>query len=111
MMLLLQKIAIKDLITPAVNYISESAILNSSKPIKFSHLQKLPNQSKLKGAHVVEIKSRSSMVVPCRETWQFGKKSNMVKKYLKALALCVRVCMYVCMCVCVLTFFHRKGFS
>ena len=101
MMLLLQKIAIKDLITPAVNYISESAILNSSKPIKFSHLQKLPNQSKLKGAHVVEIKS----------TWQFGKKSNMVKKYLKALALCVRVCMYVCMCVCVLTFFHRKGFS
>ena len=31
-------------LTKAVNDISESAMLNSSKPIKFAHLQKLVNQ-------------------------------------------------------------------
>ena len=32
----------------AVNNISERAMSNSSKPVKFSHLQKLANQSTLK---------------------------------------------------------------
>lgn len=39
----------------AVNVISESAMLNSNKPIKFSHLQKLANQIILHGPHVVEM--------------------------------------------------------
>lgn len=39
----------------AVNIISESAMLNSNKPIKFSHLQKLANQIILHGPHVVEM--------------------------------------------------------
>ena len=35
----------------ALKNISENAISNSNKPIKFSHLQKLANQSMLHGAH------------------------------------------------------------
>ena len=34
---------------------SKSAVLNSSKQTKFSHLQKLANQSTLNGTHVIEI--------------------------------------------------------
>ena len=39
-------------LTKAVNNISESAMLNSSKPIKFAHLQNLVNELIL---HVIEM--------------------------------------------------------
>ena len=39
----------------ATNSISESAMSNSSKQTKFSHLQKLANQSTLNDTHVIEI--------------------------------------------------------
>ena len=39
----------------AVNSISEDAIRNSSKPIKFPHLWKLVNQSTLNKANMIEI--------------------------------------------------------
>ena len=39
----------------ATNNTSKSAVLNSSKQTKFSHLQKLANQSMLNGTHVIEI--------------------------------------------------------
>ena len=60
----------------AVNSISESAMWNSSKAIKFPHLWKLADQSTLNKAHVVEItkackvtfmKVRDSFVVRYRE--------------------------------------------
>ena len=53
------------------NNISESAMSNSKKPIKFTHLSKLANQSTLNVAHVIEItktctvafiKARNSLV-------------------------------------------------
>ena len=57
----------------AVNIISESAMLNSNKPIKFSHLQKLANQIILHGPRVVEMgntftfvfmKAKTSLTLP-----------------------------------------------
>ena len=42
-------------LTKAVNNISESAMLNSSKTIKFAHLQKLVNQLILHGLRVIEM--------------------------------------------------------
>ena len=39
-------------IKKAVNCISESAMSNSNKPIKFTHFQKIENQSMLHGANV-----------------------------------------------------------
>ena len=66
----------------AFNNISESAVWNSSKPIKFPHLWKLANQSTLNKAHVIEItkackvafmKARDSFVVRYRVS--IGKKT------------------------------------
>ena len=60
----------------AVNNISECAMWNSKKAIKFSHLWKLVNQSTLNQAHVTEItkgctvgfmKARNCLVVWWRE--------------------------------------------
>ena len=61
----------------AVNSILESAMWNSSKPVKFAHLWKLANQSTLNKAHVIKItkssctvtfrKARNSLVIRCRE--------------------------------------------
>ena len=66
-----------------VNSISESAIPNSSKPIKFAHLQKLANQPTLNDAHVVEMEVSHSMVARCREKRANWKKNQkMVKKYI-----------------------------
>ena len=42
-------------LTKAVNNISESAMLNWKKPVKFHHLQKLVNQLILHGPKVVEM--------------------------------------------------------
>ena len=68
----------------AVNNISESAMWNWSKPIKFLHLWKLANQSMLNKAHVIEItkvrkiafmKARDSLVVRYSEervNWRGG---------------------------------------
>ena len=64
----------------AVNSISECAMWNSKKPIKFAHLSKLANQSTRNKAHVIEItnacivafmKARSSLVV-----WWIKKKKK-----------------------------------
>ena len=56
----------------AVNIISESAMLNSNKPIKFSHLQKLANQIILHGPHVVEMGNTFSKKHP----WHFHENWN-----------------------------------
>ena len=60
-------------------------MLNSSKPIKFAHLQKLANQSSLNDAHVLEItktcivalvKARNPLIFCCREkleNWKITK--------------------------------------
>ena len=44
------------MISATVSSILESAISNSSKRIKFAHLQKLANQLTLNGGHVIEIR-------------------------------------------------------
>ena len=80
----------------AVNSILESAMWNSSKPVKFAHLWKLTNQSTLNKAHVIKItkssctvtfrKARNSLVIRCREervSWR--KKQKMVKIYFNLL--------------------------
>ena len=46
----------------AVKNISENAMSNSNKPIKFAHLQKLANQSMLRGTQVKEITKTSAIV-------------------------------------------------
>ena len=70
---------------------------NSSKPVKFSHLKKLANQSTLNEAHVIEItkactvvfmKSRNSLVVRFREKCDNWKKQKMLKNmFLKLLLI------------------------
>ena len=64
------------MISVTANSILESAISNSSKPIKFAHLQQLANQLTLNGGHVIEItkactvtfmKARNCLVFRCRE--------------------------------------------
>ena len=69
-----------------VNNISDSAMSNSSKPIKLPHFQKLANQAMLHDAHVKEIvktsrvalmKTRSSFIVLCiekRVNWKSNKR-------------------------------------
>ena len=73
----------------AVNNILESTMSNLSKPIKFTHLWKLANQSTLKGARATEItkactfafmKARNSLVVQFRKIGK-KKKQKMVKIY------------------------------
>ena len=72
----------------AFNNISECAVWNSSKPIKFPHLWKLANQSTLNKAHVIEItkackvafmKARDSFVVRHRKERVDWKKNRMMK--------------------------------
>ena len=74
-----------------VNNISESAMWNSSKPIKFPHLWKLANQSTLNKAHVIEItkackvafmKARDSFVIRYREEHEKLNKINTKVKIL-----------------------------
>ena len=76
----------------AFNNILESAMWNSSKPIKFTHLWKLANQSTLNKVHKIEIAkactiafmtTRNSLVI--RGTCQFEK--NMMKIYFLKLLL------------------------
>ena len=64
-------------LTKAVNNISESDMLNSSKPIKFAYLQKLVNELIL---HVIEmgqtfLKAKISLAV-----WWKLKRVNLKKK-------------------------------
>ena len=70
----------------AVYSISECAMWNSIKPIKFAHLWKLASQSKLNKDYVIQItkacmfafmKARNTLVVWCREK----KKNKVVKMY------------------------------
>ena len=70
----------------AVYSISECAMWNSIKPIKFAHLWKLASQSKLNKDYVIQItkacmfafmKARKTLVVWCREK----KKNKVVKMY------------------------------
>ena len=42
----------------AINNISQGAMSNSNKPIKFDHPLKLANQSTLNGTHVIKISQR-----------------------------------------------------
>ena len=72
-----------------VNNISESAIGNSSKPIKFPHLRKLDNQSTLNKGHVIEItkackvafmKARDSFVGLYREERVIWEKKKQKKQ-------------------------------
>ena len=50
-------------LTKAVNNISESAMLNWNKPVKFHHLQKLVNQLILHGPKVVEMGKTSAVAL------------------------------------------------
>ena len=63
---------------------------NSSKPIKFSHIQKLANQSTLNGAHVTEItktckvalmNARNSLIFQCGEKRVNREKTENGKVY------------------------------
>ena len=74
----------------AANNISESAMLNSSRPIKFAHLQKWAYQSTLNGADVIKIiktctvalmKARNCLDFWRREKHVNWKKQKMVKIY------------------------------
>ena len=71
------------MISATVSSILESAILNSSKPIRFAHLQKLANQLTLNGGHVIEItkvctvtfmKARNCLVFRCKKNVPIRKK-------------------------------------
>ena len=78
----------------AVNNILESTMSNLSKPIKFTHLWKLANQSTSKGARATEItkactvafmKARNSLVVQFRKIGKKKKTENGENIFFKAL--------------------------
>ena len=75
-----------------VNNISESAMGNLSKPIKFPHLRKLDNQSTLNKGHAIEItktckvafmKARDSFVGLYREERVIWKKKTKKNRMMK----------------------------
>ena len=71
----------------ALKNISENAISNSNKPIKFSHLQKLANQSMLHDTHCFLWKLENPWLLDEERIVSIKKKSqNGGNIFLKALA-------------------------
>ena len=71
-------------------------MLNSSKPIKFAHLQQLANQTSLNDAHVLEItktcivalvKAKNSLIFWYREKRENGKITEDAKIFFSKLLL------------------------
>ena len=69
----------------AANSISEIAMSNSSKQTKFSHLQKLANQSTLNDTHVIEktntcivdlMKAKNSLIFHIQRNASIGKNTR-----------------------------------
>ena len=53
-------------------------MLNSNKPIKIAHLQKLANQSTLNGALVTEMVNNSFCEIKQKNHWSFDKARNIL---------------------------------